>query len=186
MRRHVTGPRLFVLALLVLAAAGIAYATIPDASGTIHACYSKSGGTLRVIDASVTACKSGETSLSWSVQGIPGPQGPQGPSGPQGPQGDPGTSIGSFSKLVVLEDNDAGHAAGWDPNGSQTHFSVAEPDETNVSLVVATVNSGAENSDGDEAFCWADTRTPAAGLIHFQCNRGVQLGGTLTYLLVTP
>ena len=37
-------------------ASGIAYATIPNA-GVIHACYSRSGGTLRVIDRSVTNCK---------------------------------------------------------------------------------------------------------------------------------
>ena len=109
--RRLASDRLFLFVVLVLVA-GVAYATIPDASGVIHACYSKSGGSLRVIDASVTTCKSGETSLSWSVQGIPGPQGPQGPAGPQGPQGEPGSSIGSVSKVVVLNDDAGGHAAG--------------------------------------------------------------------------
>jgi hypothetical protein len=41
--------------------------------GTIHACYSKSGGALRVIDSSVTNCKSGETSLTWNQSGPTGP-----------------------------------------------------------------------------------------------------------------
>ena len=36
---------------------GVAYATIPDGQGVIHACYAKSGGALRVIDASVANCK---------------------------------------------------------------------------------------------------------------------------------
>src|SRR6187431_2739285 len=40
--------------LATLLVAGLAWATIPDAGGTIHACYSRSGGTLRVIDATVT------------------------------------------------------------------------------------------------------------------------------------
>jgi len=77
----------------LLVAGGIAYATIPDGNGTIHGCYAKSGGSLRVIDAGVTNCKSTETSLNWNVQGQPGPQGPVGPTGPtgatgpQGPQG---------------------------------------------------------------------------------------------------
>lgn len=185
MRRHLIGRNAFVLGVLALAA-GIAYASIPDSSGTIYACYTKSGGALRVIDASVTNCKQGEQLLSWNVQGVPGPQGPQGPQGPPGPQGEPGTSLGSFSKLVVLHDDDEGHAAGWNPDESETHFTISEQNETNTSLVVATVNSGAENSEGDEAQCWADTLTPAAGLIHFQCNRGVNNGGTLVYLLVTP
>ena len=40
------------------AIAGVAYATIPDGSGVIHACYTKSSGALRVIDSSVTNCSS--------------------------------------------------------------------------------------------------------------------------------
>jgi hypothetical protein len=71
----------------VFVAAGIAHATIPDANGVIHGCYTKSSGTIRVIDDGVTNCKSGETSLTWNVQGVPGPQGATGPTGPQGPAG---------------------------------------------------------------------------------------------------
>jgi hypothetical protein len=59
-------------------AGGVAYATIPDGDGAIHACYSKSGGALRVVDDSVTNCKASETSLSWSVTGPAGPPGPAG------------------------------------------------------------------------------------------------------------
>jgi hypothetical protein len=66
---------------------GVAYATIPDGGGVIHGCYAKSGGALRVIDNTVTNCKTGETALQWGVQGPQGLQGPQGPQGPQGLQG---------------------------------------------------------------------------------------------------
>lgn len=75
---------------VVVAATGIVVATIPDSGGVIHACYSRSGGTLRVIDNSVTNCKQGETSLSWNMQGAAGPSGPQGPTGPAGADGDDG------------------------------------------------------------------------------------------------
>jgi hypothetical protein len=34
--------------------AGIAFATIPDGSGVIHGCYTKSTGTIRVIDSAAT------------------------------------------------------------------------------------------------------------------------------------
>ena len=78
------------LGAVVIGAAGVAWATIPDAGGTIHACYSKSGGSLRVIDASVTNCKQGETSLQWTVTGETGPTGPVGPTGPAGPAGPTG------------------------------------------------------------------------------------------------
>ena len=47
-------------------------------------CYAKTGA-LRVIDDSVSSCKSSERPLSWSVTGPQGPQGPIGPEGPPGP-----------------------------------------------------------------------------------------------------
>jgi len=71
-----------------VAAAGIAFATIPDAGG--HACYSKSGGILRVIDDAVTNCSAKETSLNWNRMGPMGPMGPAGPQGAQGPIGPAG------------------------------------------------------------------------------------------------
>ena len=79
------------VAAALLVVAGVAYATIPDASGVIHGCYMKTGGALSVVDPSVTNCPKGDTALSWNVQGQPGPQGPQGPQGAAGPQGQTGT-----------------------------------------------------------------------------------------------
>jgi len=72
-------------AVMLLTVARVAtFATIPSSNGVISGCYSKSGGTLRVIDSSVTTCGSNETLLTWIQTG---PQGPIGPMGPQGPQG---------------------------------------------------------------------------------------------------
>lgn len=52
---------------LVGAGAGVAFATIPDSSGTIHACYKNSTGALSVIDTGAgQSCGSGETALNWS------------------------------------------------------------------------------------------------------------------------
>jgi hypothetical protein len=85
--------------------AGAAYATIPGSDGVIHACYAKSGGALRVIDASVTNCKAGETSLDWSQEGLPGPKGDPGepgPAGPQGEQGEPGAPGGLAGYEVLV------------------------------------------------------------------------------------
>jgi hypothetical protein len=89
----------------VAALAGAAYATIPGSDGVIHGCYAKSGGTLRVIDASVTNCKSTETSLNWDQHGQPGPQGPQGEPGPAGPQGEPGVpgGLAGYEQVTVDE-----------------------------------------------------------------------------------
>jgi hypothetical protein len=82
--------RLFLVAgVLLVIGGGAAFATIPNA-GVINACYAKSGGSLRVIDASVTNCKSGETALAWDEHGAVGPVGPPGPAGPAGQAGPAG------------------------------------------------------------------------------------------------
>ena len=79
-----------------LAAAGIAYASIPDSSGVIHGCYAKTSGgttpgTLRVIDTGLgQSCGLNEVALSWNQQGVKGATGPEGPTGATGAQGVPG------------------------------------------------------------------------------------------------
>jgi hypothetical protein len=77
--------RVLIVATVVISAA--TYASIPGPSGVITGCYNKSGGTLRVIDSSVTNCGSNETKITWNQVGPQGPIGLQGPAGPQGPQG---------------------------------------------------------------------------------------------------
>ncbi len=72
------------------AAGGIAYASIPDSSGVIHACYLPGIGLLRVYDSQSSGCTSKEKSLNWSQQGPAGATGPTGPTGPAGPAGPPG------------------------------------------------------------------------------------------------
>jgi len=75
--------------MVAIAGTAVVYATIPS-NNLISGCYMKSGGSLRVLDPSVTSCKSGETSLAWNVQGptgLTGGQGVQGPQGATGPQG---------------------------------------------------------------------------------------------------
>jgi hypothetical protein len=86
-QRFAHGRRAGALAVAALfATVGIATATIPN-DGVINACYSRSGGSLRVIDASVTKCGKSETSLAWNVQGVKGDTGAEGPAGPAGPSG---------------------------------------------------------------------------------------------------
>jgi hypothetical protein len=85
MRLQWTGAvRAIVLCALAagLAAGGIAYASIPDSSGVIHACFKKASpnqGQLRVIDTERgQVCSSNENTVEWSAVG---PQGPPGISG---------------------------------------------------------------------------------------------------------
>jgi len=88
------GARLAVLAAAValVAAAGVAYAAIPDSGGVVHGCYATRDGSLRVIDAATgQSCDPRkENALDWNVAGPQGPVGPAGPQGGVGPQGPAG------------------------------------------------------------------------------------------------
>ncbi len=87
-------PKRTLLAVLMSVAAtvavgGAAYASIPDAGGVIHGCYSASSGTLQLSTSSTSTCHPSQTAISWNQTG---PQGPQGLQGIQGPTGLPGTN----------------------------------------------------------------------------------------------
>lgn len=60
--------------------AGTAPAVAADT--TVSACVGKATGVMRYTDAG-TGCRSGESLLTWNVQGPQGAPGPQGPAGPQ-------------------------------------------------------------------------------------------------------
>jgi hypothetical protein len=84
-----------ILAGVVLAAAlvgGAAWATIPDATGVINACYRTSlddqKGQVRIVD-DPASCRSNETPINWNREG---PQGTQGIQGPKGDKGDTGAA----------------------------------------------------------------------------------------------
>jgi hypothetical protein len=62
----------FGFAALVVALGGVAFAAIPDSNGTIHGCYQKQRGNLRVVDSS-DECRGNERSLDWNQGGQPGP-----------------------------------------------------------------------------------------------------------------
>jgi Collagen triple helix repeat (20 copies) len=93
-----------ITGVLVALAGTVAFASIPDSAGVIHACFKTNNGQLRVIDSATQQCRKGETAISWNQAGLPGPQGPQGiqgltgaagatgATGPQGLKGDTGAT----------------------------------------------------------------------------------------------
>jgi type VI secretion system secreted protein Hcp len=100
-----TTRRVLRFALPTLAALGagaaVAFATIPAADGTIHACINPTStppGAVRIIDDATQACAAGETPLSWNQTG------PEGPAGVQGPQGDPGPAGGADTTTTSSSD----------------------------------------------------------------------------------
>jgi hypothetical protein len=75
-----------VLVLGLLAAAGVAYATIPDAGGVYTACKLNATGTIRLIDPSgpssslLSHCTALESQITWNQKGQPGAPGKDGSS----------------------------------------------------------------------------------------------------------
>jgi hypothetical protein len=64
-RKHRPAPgTAFGFSALMVALGGVAFATIPDSNGTIHACAQKKGGNLRVVDQG--ACRDNELPLAWA------------------------------------------------------------------------------------------------------------------------
>lgn len=63
--------------LLVAVGGGIAFASVPDGGGLIHACYNANaaeqanGATLHIIDSDATSCSSGATEISWPQSAPP-------------------------------------------------------------------------------------------------------------------
>jgi hypothetical protein len=66
--KRIRGPRLspgtaIGIAALIVALGGAAFAAIPDSDGTVHACYHKTSGVLRVVEPD-EGCRSSERSLT--------------------------------------------------------------------------------------------------------------------------
>jgi hypothetical protein len=125
-RMLVAGGALAAMAL----GAGVAYATIPS-DNVIDACYKSSGGSLRVIDSTVTTCAKNETSLAWNVQGPPGEKGETGDTGPQGPEGPAGSAGPVGPAGPQGEKGDTGPQGPVGPAGSAARLTY-DPEHTFV------------------------------------------------------
>jgi hypothetical protein len=116
-----------VAAGIAALAVSIALATVPDAGGIIHGCYSLANGQLRIIDSDAgETCKKGEGGLAWNQTGPVGPQGPrgpegdQGPEGPEGPQGPAGTAVAyAYVKMTMVSDPATGELLCGVPGGGE-------------------------------------------------------------------
>jgi hypothetical protein len=92
--RHRPSPAMVVaLIALLVALGGVAFASIPGPGGVVKGCYSKSNGSLRVIDSKKDCSKKHERTLSWNQKGPRGLRGIQGGQGLQGIRGTDGQGI---------------------------------------------------------------------------------------------
>jgi hypothetical protein len=182
-----------LVAVALAAVVGVAYATIPDSNGVIHACYNKSTGTLRVIDSSVTNCPSNDTALNWNVQGPQGPQGPAGPqgaTGPQGPAGPTGPSglshgyLATSSAVAVPQEPAYSNVVSISsvPNGSYMIYAQADLTDSSTSFALCIIkvngtalpNAGVEvqlvNGVGTGTMVWAATLSGGASFVEVDCT----------------
>jgi hypothetical protein len=81
-RRRPSRATIGLLAVVTFAMSGFAVAATGP-GGTIHACFQKKSGLLRV----AARCSKKEQALVWNQNGVPGPRGLRGAQGNQGPQG---------------------------------------------------------------------------------------------------
>ena len=127
---------------LTLATAAVALATIPDAAGVVHACYTNAGGALRAIDTNAgERCRSSETALTWSQRGLAGPVGPAGPAGSSVAYGyvhADGTLQNSSGNMTVVRLGGGTYCIGV--TGSPVHVAVASLDS--LQNVGGTVQAG--------------------------------------------
>src|SRR5438552_10051955 len=81
-RQHLTYPKIAATVAVLLAAGGVGWAAT-GSGATIHACYKKRGGALRI----ASRCRRGERPLGWNQIGPAGARGPAGRRGATGATG---------------------------------------------------------------------------------------------------
>jgi hypothetical protein len=135
-----------VLVLGLLAAAGVAYATIPDTGGVYTACKLNATGTIRLIDPSgpssslLSHCTALESQITWNQKGQPGAPGKDGssPTVAQLPDGDTHCATGGGASITDAAGGIAYVCNGAPFNGTFTspngHFTLTVAD-TGVTIV---------------------------------------------------
>ena len=124
------------IAIALVAGTVVASASIPDATGAIHACYRKQGGQLRLIDtAKGQKCAATETGIVWYQDGPRGPRGRRGPEGPLGPQGPQGSQGPQGIQGVQGGQGIQGPIGPTGPQGEQGPGGITDRLATSVHLV---------------------------------------------------
>lgn len=136
-----------VLLAVWLLPSGEVEAAIPDPVTLEYTgCYMKSGGAIRVIDPSVTTCKSGETMISWNMKGPAGPTGPAGPAGAMGLTGPTGPAGPAGPAGAMGPAGPAGSTGPAGPTGPQGPQGDPGPAGVGALVFEKTWNAPSSNS----------------------------------------
>jgi hypothetical protein len=146
MRRVIIAVAVAAAVAVAITGGAIAYASIPDANGVIHGCYTVKGGSLRVIDtAKGQTCATGQHSLNWNQKGTQGPPGPPGPAGVSGY---------SVARCTVAEDGTTGNFFVASSSGGTCSVTGDAQHAGHALLVCPT---------GDKAISWSSATSSGGG-----------------------
>lgn len=170
MRGRVVAAALVASVAVVLA--GIAFAAIPGADGTISACFKKTTKILRVINAEDgQKCRSDERPLSWNQEGPTGPSGSPGAPGEDGEPGAPGT--GTVAEIATAFDTEqvtrTTDSIDWQDLPGAAVSVIVPPGETGTVLARFTAETYCAASGSAANYCSiqvlvdGDEADPAAG-----------------------
>lgn len=122
-----------------------------SSSSTIHACYSKQTGALRI----AKACRHGEKAIRWGKVGPQGSAGERGPAGPVGPAGAPGAEGAPGTVRAYAYVHGSVSSPSFDAARTKGFSAVSEPSKgvycltapgvdpaTTAPVVTAVYNSG--------------------------------------------
>jgi len=160
---------------IAIVAGSIAYASIPDSNGTIHGCYNKALGSLRVIDPASHdplkgKCLGSETAISWNQTGPAGPPGsagvagPKGDTGPQGATGNTGAQGQAGPQGAKGDTGPQGPAAGnaiigYGDNGVRIGNGTSLASMTVPKghwVLTATATIASQSTETDQVYCAFD------------------------------
>jgi hypothetical protein len=156
-----------VLALVLVAVAGVAEGGISGPDGVIKACRKIEGGRLRAVPGTAR-CRSYERPLRWNVRGPVGPVGPTGPPGPAGPPGEPGPGLTSFDALAGLPctvgSRSGTIAIDYDAVSGDAHIRCVLPAAPSALVRINEFSTGVEGALTDEFVEIVNAGTEAADL----------------------
>lgn len=155
--------------VLVALVGGIAYAAIPDATGTYHACLLKGTGTIRIIDPDAQRCNAAnETEITF------GARGPQGLPGLPGTNGSPGAAGANGISPTVAQ------------IGPGTNCATGGVAITGAGGTTAYACNGANGAAGQDGAAFSGTFTSPNGQYSIQvADTGIQLRASDgTHLLI--
>ena len=90
----------------------------------------------------------------------------------------------SFMKRVLLQDNSAGHTAGWDPGFSISLWHIFDSSVTENSIILVDVDNNQNVAGYDPSIRCASGNIPSAGSFIMTCDTAPTEGSRLHYVVI--